>query len=328
MPNGPATELKQLEHMIGHWKGSGSAEIVVGAPAVPWTATVSSEWALGGHFLQSDSTIEFENIGTMRLREYVGWDAENQKFAQIQIGNSGSGNLVHPIVGNNGEVSWFSTNMDQGGVLVERVVNTFEEGKWDFSIQFLGASGGLIDGVSGTFEKVERVDPAPLHEVTALMPAQMMPGHASMSKLVRMVGEYEFEGEMLVPGADTLKIKGHDSVRALFDGSVLQVVSKGTADGMPGEYEAHGYHVWSPVKGCLESIFVSNMGEIGAWQAWLTDDQTLVSVFAGTQMGQPVAKRIALELDERGHMVAITGHACIGSEPPTQDFKGRYKRVD
>lgn len=327
-PPGPSPELKKLEPMVGHWKGKGTAVMAPGAPAIEWNATVRCQWVLNDYFLQTDSTIDFGPIGTMRLREYIGWDAENQKFAQIQVGNSGVGNLVNPVVQDGGACSWFAIQAEGDSLHVERVTSGFSGDAWNFGIQFLGPAGPLMEAVDGEFEKVDEVKPMALGDAAPIMPVQAMPGHETMAKVARMAGEYEFQGEMTMPGMGTMKITGHDTIHALFGGAVTMVVTKGVAEGMPETYEAHGFQVWNPVRGCIESLFVSNMGEIGAWQGWLTDDETMVSLFSGVQMGQPTTKRMVMKLDGDGRPQSLLSHTCMGTGAPMVDFKGTYKHVE
>jgi len=323
----PASQLAAFKPMVGHWQGEGTAQMQEGAPMTPWTATVLSDWVLGGHFLQSDVTIEFEGMGTMRLREYLGWDGENNRYAQITINNLGEGSLTHPTIDDEGTLRVMSRRVNEGSPYTERVVSRYSGDKSTFSVEFLPNDGPVTLAVEGAFVRTEKVTPSDLYKAEPLMPPMAMPGHEPMTKLGRMAGVFDFEGEMIMaPGMPKTTIAGRDTIRQLFGGSVLQVETKGTAEGMPGEYEARGYYAWNPTDNCYQLMSVSNFGEIGAMQGHFVDN-ALVCIYAGRSMGNPTALRVILNVDAEGRPASIENHSCIGTAAPMLSFAGKYTPV-
>lgn len=154
----------------------------------------------------------------------------------------------------------------------------------------------------------------------------MSPANPAMAKIARMAGSFEVAGEMtMAPGQPAMKIKGVDAIRTLFDGSIVQVTTTGTADGMPGTYEAHGYYAWDATDGAYDVLMVSNMGEVMKGEARFAGDDTLVQIFSGLRMGQLTVSRSVMHLDAKGHPQKVVNHSCMGTADPMQDFTGTYK---
>lgn len=320
-PPGPAPELAKLKPLAGHWEGSGTAIMDPSAPPSKWTAKVKSEWALGGHWLMSDTEIQFEEGPTMRFREYMGWDRENQRYVNLAVNNMGEGVLGTPHFIGDDTMVLMMLNSREGTPQAERSVTKFGGDSQSFSITFLGPDGPASEGVSGKFKRVAKVEPTALAGAHALMPA-----NPAMAKVARMAGRFEVAGEMIMaPGAPAMKIKGVDDVRTLFDGAIVQVTTTGTAEGMPGTYEAHGYYAWDDTDGAYEVLMVSNLGEVMKGEARFAGDDTLVQTVCGLRMGQPSVSRSVMHLDAKGHPTKVVNHSCIGTADPMQDFVATYR---
>lgn len=317
----PAAELAKLKPLAGHWQGSGSATMAPGAPPTKWTAQMKRDWVLGGHWLMADIAIAFETGEKMRLREYLGWDRETKRYVNLSVDNVGEGKLVFPqLVGNDSLVTIVST-VRQGVAGAERLVTKFGGDAESFAMTLLGHGGPASEAVSGKFERVEKAEPEAIEAAAALMPAD-----AEMAKLARMTGRFAVAGEMtMAPGAPAMKIKGIDEVRTLFDGAILHTTTTGTAEGMPGTYEAHGYYAWDAANTAYKVLLVSNMGEVMAGEARFAGDDKLIQTYLGVRMGQPYVARSVLHIDAKGKPVKVVNHSCMGTADPMQDFTGTYQ---
>lgn len=316
----PAAELAKLKPLAGHWKGSGTASMAPGSTS-KWTAQVKSEWVLGGHWLMTDSDITFEDGPRMRFREYLGWDRENQRYVQLTVNSMCEGVLTTPhFVGDDTMVVMMSM-LRQGSPEAERVTTKFGGDQQSFAITFLEAQGQPSDGVQGTFQRAAKVEPQALEAAHATMPTP-----PEMAKIGRMAGTFAVTGEMrMAPDAPVMKIRGTDTIRSLFDGAIVQVITTGTADGMPGTYDAHAYYAWDAADRSYEVLVVSNMGEVMSGEARFVGDDSLVQTFSGLRMGQPSVARSILTLDAAGKPVKIVNHSCSGTAAPMQDFTGTYE---
>ena len=325
----PAPELARLEPLEGHWQGQGVAVMQPGAPSMNWTAKVQSRWVLGGHFLQTDSAIKFEGMGDMRIREYVGWDRENKHYVNLAVDNGGGGVLSRPHFIDDDTVVAIRSWVRDGNPQVERVVSKYGKDEWSFEITMLGQAGPANEVVTGNFERVDKVEPDAMDATASMMPAAMMPGHEHMARVARMVGEYVFTGAMVMaPGMPETKIRGRDRVRGLFGDSIVQVTTKGTAEGDSFAYEAHGFYAWDTTKECLQVLALNNMGEVGSYGVRFHGDDELISTHAGLRMGQPFVAQIVMHLDGQGRPSRVSSHSIQGDAEPIRDFHGSYVRVE
>jgi hypothetical protein len=311
----PAPQLAKLKALEGHWEGSGSAHMQPGAPATQWTAVSTYEWALGGFWLQCDTAIEFAGMGAMRLREYLGWDGENQRYINLAVGNSGEAMLSTAHLGD-GEMVLMMQRVKQGQPEVERAHTKFTAEKMDFKIAFFGPQGGSTEAVEGTLRKVAKVEMPALSTAGAMAPVP-----PQMAKIAKMAGVYEGKGEMIMaPGAPPMAIGGRDTMTMLFGGGIMMTETKGTA-GPP--YEAHGFHAWSPMHGCYKIYSLDSMGMICDMDGRLTDT-AMICTSNCLRMGMPCAARCVVSLDKNGKPAKVVNHSCMGDAPPMQDFTMTY----
>lgn len=316
----PAPELAKLKPLAGSWRGSGTAVMAPGAPAAKWTGQVRSEWVLGGHWLQTDGDIAFEGGEQMRFREYFGWDRENQRYVQLAVNNMGDGVLV-PVhfVGDDRMVAMVP-RLAGGMPETERAVTHIGKDSQSFVVTFLHADGAAVDAVVGKFERVDKAAPGAIEAAPPLAPAD-----PAMTQVMRMAGRYAIAGEMtMAPGAPAMQIRGNEVIRSLFGGSILQSQTIGTADGMPGTYEAHGYFAWDPMNRCYKVLMLSSMGEVMQGEARFLGPDKMVQTYAVLHMGQPCVARSVLHLDAQGRPVKAVNHSCMGDAPPMQDFSCTY----
>jgi hypothetical protein len=107
---------------------------------------------------------------------------------------------------------------------------------------------------------------------------------------------------------------------------VLLSETKGTAEGMPGTYEAFAFRVWNARAGCYEQLHLSNMAEIGSGEFRLLGEDAAVVTRSGLRQGQPFVARSILEL-EKGRPVRVETTTALGTSAALVDFRGSYARV-
>jgi hypothetical protein len=312
----PAAELSRLQVFVGHWQGSGEAQMVPGQPKTKWTCESVYGWALNEHFLQADTTIVFEGHPTpMQFREYLGWDREHRRYVTLAANNMGEAavNTAH-FVGQDvvvGMMLWTR----QGKPEFERAWTKYGKDSMTMSITFLGTDGPAVEGVTGTFQRVDKANPRPLDSVPAMMGAP-----PEMARIARMVGDFDVAGSMvMMPGTPKMDIRGRDAIRPLFGGALVQVSTRGEPD-----YRAEAFYSWDHGDGCYRLAYVNNMGQVGSVRCWFTGDSTFVGVGAGPMAGVPTAKRILLHLDEKGRPKRVVGHGLVGDAEPYQSFSADY----
>lgn len=321
-PPAPAAELEKLASMVGHWQGSGTANM--GPQPSKWQSQTTCAWSLGNHFLQEDTRVTFEGMPQpLVFRAYLGWDRENSRYVSVSVNNEGEASINRVERLPDGTLLQFSPHHKDGMTYIERSRSRADGDEMNFSIDLLTPDGPSMEVVRGTMKKVARLEPMP-QDASAF---NVKP-HEQISKLARMTGTYAVEGSMvMMPGTPPMKISGIDTVAPLFDGTIVHARTIGHAEGQDAEYEAHNFFAWDAIRECIVSAFVSNMGEVGTMDNHLSEDgKALISTTAATYMGQPCSQRYVLELDAKGAMAKATGHCLIGTTPPYESFKATYRK--
>jgi hypothetical protein len=319
-PPQPAPQLGKLKVLEGSWQGSGTAKMQPGAPATKWKANSQYQWVLGNFWLQCDTAVDFEGQVSMRFRDYMGWDGENQRYVSLAINSMGEV-VLSPVHLGESEMVVFVHWMREGKPQVERARTKFTADKMDLSICYLNADGPSEEVVTGSLSKVAKVDVPALSKA-----AGMSPPAPEMARINKIVGVYDGAGEMIMmPGTPAMKISGRDTYTALFDGHVVMNETKGVSEGGPA-YEAHGFMGWSAADNCYKLASIDNMGMLCVQNGRLTED-ALICTFEGLRMGQPLAARCVVSLDKEGGPTKMVNHSCTGSAPPLQDFSMTFKRV-
>ena len=322
-PPKPAPELARLKAFEGHWEGSGTAMMGPGTEPTKWTSKSTYQWALSGFFLQADSSIQFEGGGpALRFREYLGWDGENKRYVDVSVSNSGEGVVSTLMFPSDDTMVSMTRYLRDGKTQIERAFVKFAKDEQRMTLSFLNEAGPSVDAIIGTFKRVQKTTPTGLEAVHGMGPAP-----AAMGTIAKMAGEYDFVGEMtMMPGTPAMKIKGRDSVRSLFEGAIVQVVTHGEPVGPFPAYEAHAYYAWNPCDKCYDIVMVSNMGEAGTMQTRLEGDK-LVGVFAGLSMGKNSAAHMVMSLDKDGRPTKSVAHAILGASEPYKSFEASYTKV-
>ncbi|GAB4151807.1 MAG: hypothetical protein Fur0037_20530 [Planctomycetota bacterium] len=322
-PPRPSPELRKLEPIVGHWRGEGTALVDPMASPMKWTCVSANRWVLGGYWLESDIEISFEGMGSMRTREYLGWDQENGRFVKVSVSNTGEVSLSTGGFKDDRTLFFFDP-IRRGeapfSVYVSRSITRLRDDESSFEVAFLTRDGVIAKGVQGVLRRVDSAAPSPIESAQA-----MAPESPEMARLVKMVGEYDVEGRMqMMPGTEAVKVTGHDSLRSWFQGRILQFESRGTAEGMPGAYEAVGFYGWNAAERCYDFAMVSSMGEVGLMKASFAEDGTFVSTWNGTMMGTPVTSHSALRVGDDGKPTRLVSWSLLGSSKPYESFRAEY----
>ncbi|MCA8977148.1 MAG: DUF1579 family protein [Planctomycetes bacterium] len=321
-PPTPAPELKKLEPLIGNWAGSGTvADPTMGTDK--WTAQSSYQWSHDGFWVCEDTTIHFGSMpGVLVFHAYIGWDAENRRYVTASTSNTGEVRLAELELLPDGSMMTIMTHWEEA-TFAERSVFKIDGDKMSHQIDFLMPQGDSMKFVDGGFHRVDTAAPGVLGAEGFAEPA-----NESMQQLCRGAGVYDTKGTMvMMPGMPAMNIYGTDTFTARFGGKVLHGHTDGAAEGMPGKYAADVFWGWDKKRGCYTSVFVSNMGEVGSMEMRASEDgRQLISTMSGTMMGQPMAQRFVLDLDEKGVYTSGVGHTLMGTAPPFESFRATYKK--
>ncbi len=323
-PPAPAPELKKLEPMIGHWKGSGTANFDPSAPPTKWECTSTYQWALGGHFVQEDSRIQFDGIeAPMVLRSYLGWDRENGRHVSLMAGNGGEVHLNELTFLPDGSMVQVNRLVRDGMPSAERLITRVTGKTMTFAMDLLPPTGPMMPLVEGTLTRTETgrepaLDAGPF----------MLPPAEPMARVVRSAGTYAMEGSVsMSPEMPPMKIRGTETARALFGGALLHVRTTGAAEGMPETYEAESFMGWNAARSCYIVAVVTNMGEVGTMECRFSQDgKSMVQTGAMLVMGLPAVARYVIELDESGSWKRAVGTSVMGAANPFETFSATYTK--
>jgi hypothetical protein len=319
-PPGPAPELKRLEPMLGNWAGSGTARM--GPEPTKWTARGSYRWCLDGHFLQEDFEIVFAGRpAPMVFRAYLGGDRQHGRYVNASINNAGAARLHEIHLLDDGTLLQVMQQHQNGLPYAERARSRVVGEAMTLTIDLLMGDGPSIQVIDGTLARTADVFTLDwkCKAFEGAMPAP------ELQMLQRSAGDYDVEGAMVMaPGQPEIVITGTDSFRGVFGDTIFRGVTKGAAEGMPGEYQGEVFWCFDAVRKCLTGVYVSNMGEVMTMDAWWAGDGRLVSTFAGTMGGQPMVQRMLMSFDDKGKAVDAASQTIIGTGEPFASFRATY----
>lgn len=322
-PPGPAPELKRLEPLVGHWHGRGVMHEPEAKTA--WTARGTYAWCLDGHFLQEDFRIEFEgNDVPLVFRAYLGWDREQRRYVNAVVNNGGQVQL-HPLHWlPDGTMLQTMLQNQEGVPYAERSRLKVDGDVMTHTIDLLLADGSSLQIIDGRFERTADGGFAGQFDASGWMGAK--PADA-VARLSRSAGRYAVEGHVVMgAGEPPMKITGADTFTPVFGGMVLHGHTEGEAEGMPGKYVGEVFWGHDAVRGCLTSVYLSNMGEVFTMDAWWGADGKLLSTSAGTWMGQPSVQRMVMEFAADGAAARAFSHTILGAGAPFQSFDATYTK--
>lgn len=319
-PPGPAPELQKLAPLVGHWSGSGSVQM--GPQASKWTAQSTYAWVLDGHFLQEDTRVVFDDMAApMTFRAYHGWDRENGRYVTAAIDNGGEARLEPLHLLPDGTMVQLQRRYEQGLPYAERARWRVDGDAMELRIVLLTTEGPSATAVEGTLARGEEAF-AIDWDSAAWNDAKPAP---ELQRLARSAGTYTFSGAMVMqPGAPATEITGTDTFAPVFGGTIFRGESVGEAEGMPGQWRGEVFWSFDAHRKCLAGVYVGNMGEVMTMQAWWAGPAELVSTFAGTRQGTPVAERMVLTFDDEGRAAEAVADTLVGTAAPYRSFWGSY----
>lgn len=325
----PAPELKQLQPLVGSWEGKGEffePDPATGQlKATKWSAVGTYATALGGFWLREDFAITFEGMPTpMHQIGYLGWDGERKTFVKVDANSGGQVTLGDLLLLPDGSHLQMTLEHQGGSVYAQRSVMKVDGDRLQHDIDLLLPMGKSVSIVAGEFRRSAKAIEVPMPK------ARFGPGEtpAAMRKLGTWVGTYAVAGQMvMMPGTPAMQITGTDRYESLYGGALLQAFTEGTAEGMPGKYEAVSLFGWDDHKGCLKTVMVSNMGESGSSDWHPTEDgKGLIGTIAGKYMGKPMLARSVLTLDDKGQPKAMRSDTLFGDAPAFESFRCTYTK--
>lgn len=324
-PPPPAPELQKLARFVGNWEGSG--ECLFGSDGTPtsWTGRGTYRWSHNKYFLQEDFEIAFENHpAPMVTRAYIGWDPARKGYSMARIWNDGRAELHDLRMLPDGSLCAMTVGTHGDAPYAERSIWKLDAGKLVHSIDVLGLEGDSVEVVDAEFATSSKSYEAPLDA----KPFEGAAPAVLMRQLARLGGTYDVQGSMVMsPGMPAMKIKGIDVFRPIFGGTVIHDHTDGSAEGMPGAYEADAYYAYDTSRNCIVCVGVSNQGEIMRTECRFTgDDRNLICNTTGVHMGQPMATQFVLELDEKGAARRGACRCIMGTSSPFEGFTATYTK--
>lgn len=322
----PAAELQKLAALVGNWHGEGKATLGTGAKATEWHAQGSYRWVLDGHWLREDFAIHFADMAMpLVFRAYLGWDAENQRFVNAAINNGGEVGLHELALLPDGALVQMMLQNQEGVPYAERVRIRVDGDTMLHTIDMMMPEGAAVQVVDGTFKRGGAAYDGDFGVATW---QGKKPGEP-MRKLGRSAGVYATDGTMvMMPGQPAMHITGKDTFATVFGGLVLQGRSDGTAEGFPGEYHSEVFWGWDERRHRFTAVYLSNMGEVGTMDGWLSTDGTqLTSNMVATMQGQPMVQNFVMTFDAAtGAAKSGRGWSIFGASEPFAGFQATYEK--
>lgn len=322
----PAPESKQLAPIVGSWHGKGTMSEPSGQKT-NWTATASFRWVLGGHWLQEDLVFRFEGMEVpFQVRGYLGYDREHARFVSVSASSDGKVEF-EPMTVQKDAVLAIAARQQGPMAYAQRTVWRRDGDALVHTVDMLLAEGASFAIAEGRFERSRPEHDANVDVDLGAKAFMNLPAHADVKRLCRMQGVYDVEGTMVpAPGVPAMAIRGVDTFRAIFGGTVLHGHTDGSAEGMEGRYEAVVCWARDDANGGLVGVHVSNHGEVGRMQATWTEDGRLLATTSGQRAGQAMLQRMLLSFDEKGAATGAVGHSIVGASEPAETFRARYAK--
>lgn len=319
----PAAELQKYAPLIGHWQGSGTAQMGPGEPS-KWESRSSYSWALDKFFVQEDTVVKFADMPKpLVMRAYLGWDAENQRYVSVAIDNDGGVGVSQLVFADDGAMVQILEKVQDGQTFIERYSSKVTGDTMTFAIDMMGLSGPSTQAVKGSMRRVDKA--APLALDASSFTSKAGPAILQVGK---SAGTFAVKATMtMAPGMPEMNISGTDVVSALFDGTIVHVHTTGTAEGLPGNYIGELFYGIDPKTQGLTAVIVSNMGEVGQMNCTFTaDNKQLIFTSTMHTMGQPSVQHMIMDLDDSGAPTKAVGHSITGNTAPLKGWNATYTK--
>lgn len=315
----PADGMKKFAPMIGDWEGSGTMRMAPEDSATQWTAVSSVKSILDGHFIQEDLRIDMGTEAPYVMVTIYGWDRELDQPTANTVSNAGAGGA--------GEVHWLDSKtlvyvghgLSQGTPQAARWIATYGKDSYTFQMDEASGSGPFFTHAQGKFQRSSKTFSARTQEASVAL----MPPDPKMKSLDPLLGDYRFEGTVLMaPGMPEMDVTGKETIASILGGtSVLAHVVGDEAGGFV--YEAFGFIYWNSVEQCFESFGANNMGELHASRGRWQGNDRLVFTDAHIQDGVPVSQRMTMELKD-GKLARVVADRFHGAEKAAKYFDAKY----
>ncbi len=326
----PAPQLQKYAKLIGQWEGAGTYTPAAGVTPIAWTAKESGSWALGNHFVELRTHVQFEGqVPPLTIRSFYGFDKERQQHTMVAANSFGQCYEKDVHWGEQGELVMTTSGVEDGKPYLSRETVVLHGDGYEFRIETSVGTSPFSAKVEGKFRRLAgdaRV--AETAFTDPKQPAMQTQLQGELGKLARMCGRWRLTGSMKM-GADApeMAIAGIETIDPVFGGQVLcnHVVGDPAPEMGGFRYESWGYTGWDAGRGCFRQVYVSNMGEIMTMSARLAGSDQLVSTWEGVHMGQPCAVRgvITFTGDAKSPM-QVSCHRLQGGAAPLCDFQAAY----
>lgn len=330
MDMSPAKQLQKYAPMAGTWEGTGTVLNNPGGDVDNWTSKSSARWVLNGHFLREDLRIEFDSMpNPLEFTNLYGWDRENQRHVMIEVSNLGTAKIKDVYWMPDGKMVTADTTMMMGIPIVDRWVTEIGDGEISFTCHEAHGAGPFFELVTGTAKRTTNKHTAVALLDAAFAPQVVGPRAQKMSKLMPLSGDYTMKGWIeMAPGTPKMKISGVESVRPIYDGSLLEVVMQGDPTEATGGfgYEGLAWYSWDDRDGCYKMTYANNMGELSEQNCRQVSDK-LIFTHEGLHMGQPTASRGVLTLTDDGSLNSFSSYALEADRAPRENFYATYVKA-
>ncbi len=324
MPS-PAKQLDKLAPMIGNWRGEGTVVPAPGQPSTKWRATAVTRKVLGGHWLRTDESIEFQGQGDAKMpdlafRSFHGWDGENNRYVAHTISNMGTVESVEVFVDDNKVTSSGATVREGKPVLSYWTTEFTADGSKLLGRESIAGSD-FFTHVEGTMKRAGADATAKAIDAAFTMGPPSDP--APMQRLAKAAGTYRLTGSMIMePGQPSMQIGGTSTLQPIWGGSILELRVKG--DPNPGgDFEGWGAFAWDPRNNHYSALWVDSMGDASTSSGHWVDDK-LVFRNSRTYHGAPLVQRGVIELDADGKFESESWTALMGTAEAYAPFQATY----
>jgi hypothetical protein len=319
----PAPELQRLAPLIGHWQGGGTAQMGPGEPT-NWESHSTFAWALGGYFVQEDTVVRFGGMPEpLVMRSYLGWDPANRTFVSAGIDNDGNVGVNRMEMPEDGTFVTLIQRVQGGQLYFERYTTRLSGDTSKFSIDMMTAAGPSMQLVGGTMKRAGEGASTSLEGG----PFASAP-EPELKQLAKSAGTFDVKATMvMMPGMPEMTIAGTDVVEPVFGGNIVHVHTTGMAEGQPERYVGELFYGFDERRRGIVALYVSNMGEVGEMTGTFSDDaRQFILTSSSSLMGQPLAQRMVMHMDDSGAPERASGHCLFGAAEPYESWRATYTR--
>lgn len=323
-PPAPNPQVLRIAKAAGSWQGEGTWRETADSEPSPWTATMRVEPILGGHFVREDMRISVGMPTPIAYTTIYGWDADRERVYAVSFSNL-------PVAPMRMEVHWagpktmlaIGTGMAEGTPMVGRAMWRMNGAAIEYRHEAGKGDAAWFTEIEGAFQKTE--EKLDMGDVDSFM---SMPVSPQMAKLSRLLGRWQLQGDMRMPGMpEAMPVRGTETIQSMFGGHLVAGVAK--SDPMPdgSVWEGLSFFAWDADTSRYRLFMCDNSGDGSFVPTWWQGEDALVSIDARMMMGQPAVNRTVTRFDDGG-MTGFESWMIAGTDEPMQSFRATYRRVD